>query len=131
MRTLTNAGNLGATYATPWVDCRASKRVHFQWSSDNVSTPTGAITIEESSDPVALSGYLDNPSANTTSSAAKVVNISADSTRVTVVGTGLTVNAANETVVTVLNPAAFVRLKYTRAGLGETATANCWAHVAE
>jgi hypothetical protein len=59
------------------------------------------------------------------------VNISADSTRVTVVGTGLTVNAANETAVTVLNPAAFVRLKYTRAGLGATATVNCWAHVAE
>jgi hypothetical protein len=131
MKTLSNAKTLGATYATPWVDCRASKRVHLQWSSDNTSSPVGVIAVEESNDPTALSEYLNNPPGETTSSTAKVVNISADTTRVKDVGTGFTVNAANETVVTVLNPAAFVRVKYTRTSGGGTATANCWAHVVE
>jgi hypothetical protein len=129
--TLSNNKALGATYATAWVDCRRARRVHFQWSSDNTSSPVGVVSIEESNDPLALADYLSTSNAETTSSTAKTINISGDTTRVKDVGTSFTVNAANETVVTVVNPAAFVRVKYTRTSGGATAVANCWAHAVE
>lgn len=118
--------SLGDTYATPWIDCRVVEHLSIHWASDNTSSPVGALTVEESDDPVVVH-ELDG--AESTSSTAKVVNTSADSLRVSVAGTGLTVNAANATMISIVRPAAFVRVKYTRSGGGATAVANCWAHI--
>lgn len=125
---LSETKSLGATYATPWIDCRIVKYLSIHWASDNTSSPVGALTVEESDDPVVVHELNGSES---TSSTAKVVNTSADSLRISAAGTGLTVNAANATMITITRPAAFVRLKYTRTSGGATAVANCYAHIVE
>lgn len=124
--TLKSSAGMGATFATRWVATHSCYSIIFQMSSSNTSTPVGAWTVEETNDPQA---EFETRSADgdSTASTAKAINISADTSRVTIIGTGLTVGAANETEVVVLNPARFVRLKYTRTSGGTTAVLNVWA----
>lgn len=108
---------LTATFATRWVDARSAYSIHFQISSDNTGTPVGAWTIEGSHDP-RCTYELNSTDGDSTGTTAKRINISADTSRVTVVGTGLTVGAANDTEIIILNPPRFVRLVYTRTSGG-------------
>lgn len=118
---------LTATFKTRWVDSRSAYSFRFQMSSDNTGTPVGAWTIEETNDPVA---DFENRSTDgdSTASTARAINISADTTRVTILGTGLTVNAANDTEVIIINPAQFLRLVYTRTSGGTGSKAQIWGH---
>lgn len=115
---------LGATFKTTWVDTRGLSLVGFQWSSTAGTSPVGALTVEESNDPVIPNEQRTNP-ADSTASTAQAINISA-SDRVTIDGTGLTIGGANNTIISVENPARFVRLVYTRTS--GTAVAQCWTH---
>lgn len=117
---------LTATAATRWVDARSCYSLIFQISQDNTGTPVGAYTVEETNDPIA-DFETRSTDGDSTASTAKPINISADTTRVTILGTGLTVSAANETEIVIINPARFVRLKYTRASGGTGAKAQIWA----
>lgn len=121
---------LTATYATSWIDVRSAYVAHLQMSSDNTGSPVGAWTIEETNDPVVedekRAGMVESAA-----SVAKAINISADSSRVVVLGTGLTVNAANNTEVIVHSPARFLRLKYTRTSGGTGSLAQVWVSARE
>lgn len=118
---------LTTTFKTRWMDTRSAYSVHLQLSSDNVGTPQGAWTIEESNDPL-IDFEQRSTDGESTASTAKAINISADATRVTILGTGLTVNSANNTKITILNPAQFVRLVYTATSGGAGSKAQVWAH---
>lgn len=128
--TLAKDKALATTFATRWIDTRSAFVAHLQWSSDNTSSPVGAITIEESNDPQVETEQW-NTSGESTASTAKAINISADTTRVVILGTGLTVNAVNNTEVIVHSPARYIRLKYTASTGGATAKAQIWVSARE
>lgn len=119
---------LGATFKSNWIDARGSRFISIQLSSDNVSSPVGTWSIEESNDPVAEREIMRGAGGDSTASTAAVASIGSDALRVSVNGTGLAVAAANSTTISVYDPASFVRLVYTRTSGGGTAKAQIWVH---
>jgi hypothetical protein len=120
--------SLAATVRSPWIDARKSRSLNLQFSVTATGTPVGALTLEESNDP-ALRTQFDRAFAangNSTSDAYVAVPVQGDTLRVSVSGTGLAVSGANNTVIHIVHPAAFVRVVYTRTS-GTSTAAQLWA----
>lgn len=118
---LLSSHSLGATFKSPWLDCRGSYHVSIQLTNAATGTPVGAWTIEESNDTQIESNKWSAEGDSTADTVAKV-DASA-STRVEIVGSGLAVSSANSTIIHIERPARYVRLVYTRTSGTGSATA--------
>lgn len=112
---------LAATYKSRWIDARSCAFLQLQWSNDAGSSPVYALTVEESDDPVCATELYANP-ADSSATAAKSVVTSGDTTRVSVVGSGLTVSGANNTLINMVSPGRYVRLVATKTSGSATAS---------
>lgn len=121
--TLARDHSMAATWSTPWLDCRGSYHVSIQAFNSATGTPVGAWTVQESNDPSIDAAKWSADGDGVAASASKVE--SAASTRVEIVGTGLTVSSANATLINIERPARYVRLTYTRTS--GTGTASVFA----
>lgn len=115
-----------ATFKCKWLDARQCSTLHLHFSVAATGTPVGAITIEESNDPQIARNNETGVAGDSTSDTVAKVDVSASS-RVDVRGTGLAVNGANSTMVTITSPAAFVRFVYTVTSGGAATGFTCWA----
>ncbi|HXJ73727.1 MAG TPA: hypothetical protein VNM37_12765 [Candidatus Dormibacteraeota bacterium] len=102
-------------FASRWIDTAGSYAIKIHLANDGSGAAAGAWTIEESND-ASIAHELKATDGESTASTAKVVDISAVTSRVTIDGTGLTVTNGASTMITIVNPARFVRLKLTGAG---------------
>jgi uncharacterized Zn-binding protein involved in type VI secretion len=117
------------TFKSKWLDVRSCAVLHLHFSIAATGTPVGAITIEESNDPqIARTMLGTSPQGDSTADSVAKVDISADSARVKINGTGLAVNGANSTIVKISDPASYIRFVYTVTSGGSASTGfTCWA----
>jgi hypothetical protein len=106
---------LTGTFMSRWIDSSGSYALNIHLSNSGSGAIAGAYTIEESNDP-SIQHELKATDGNSTSSTAKVVDITGDTDRVLVNGTGLVAANGASTMITILTPARYVRVKYVGTG---------------
>jgi hypothetical protein len=123
---------LSASRGSQWVDTQGAYAAKVQLSWVGTGGPTGAYTIEYSQDPVCEKEKLTAVPFGST--AARRVDITAEIPADDIVGTGLSLSGTDpgDTLVTLLLPARFFRVVYTRDSGGSAASLSYgWVQLIE
>lgn len=111
-----------ASFVSQWIEAREAKALVIHISNDAGASPVGTWSLEGSNDPKIKNERWSNPAGT---SSAKFGTLAAAADSVVIMSGALAVAGAVDCIVKVVDPPAFVRVRYTRTS--GSATGNVWA----